>query len=593
MGISKARFREALDNFYTKEELFRLFKKYLLNWIAEGYIGSNLGLFEISLITADSNKNKFLDLMEQIFSKQEVFTAVFNTLPKDIQEIFTVIAWEGKFPIKDREKYQKQGKEFTSDFSLKDEFLFFKITEGVKKDEYLYIDNDIVRVYRTFLPKIRDCFIHTCEPDKKLLFDNNESYIVENLASYFNFFNDGKLQLSGSGKLLKASKNDMCRYCNIKEYYVDAKDLDFLKTETIALFFFLLKKNYLTREYFRISNIKNIVKDFLDGKNIKEESSVYVTLYLNYLKGVRKIDKNNDEIKRAINSVKEALLQIPDDKAVSVDNIIKYILYKDNFIEILDLKEVYENIYINEANYERTKIVSYFKYKAYIIEPFIKSVLFILSVLGVLEIYYDFPSENNALYLKHGYLSKFDGIKAVKFTNLGKYIFDRQEQYDFKDEEEGEVVLEEDRLIVTVMGDAPVKVLFLETIGIRIADNKFKITQESFLKKVSCKKDILDKISEFKKKIQSDLNDIWKNFFEELLKKMEYVQFVPEYRVLKLEQDKNLINIITKDKRLSNIVLKAENFHVIIKEENMEKFAEVLKENGYFFNSLSDNADKK
>ena len=67
MGISKARFREALDNFYTKEELFRLFKKYLLNWIAEGYIGSNLGLFEISLITADSNKNKFLDLMEQIF----------------------------------------------------------------------------------------------------------------------------------------------------------------------------------------------------------------------------------------------------------------------------------------------------------------------------------------------------------------------------------------------------------------------------------------------------------------------------------------------------------------------------------------------
>lgn len=584
MGISKARFREALDNFYTKEELFRLFKKYLLNWIAEGYIGSNLGLFEISLITADSNKNKFLDLMEQVFSKQEVFTAIFNTLPKDIQEIFTVIAWEGKLPIKDREKYQKQGKEFTSDFSLKDEFLFFKITEGVKKDEYLYIDNDIVRVYRTFLPKIRDCFIHTCEPDKKLLFDNNESYIVENLASYFNFFNDGKLQLSGSGKLLKASKNDMCRYCNIKEYYVDAKDLDFLKTETIALFFFLLKKNYLTREYFRISNIKNIVKDFLDGKNIKEESSAYVTLYLNYLKGVRKIDKNNDEIKRAINSVKETLLQIPDDKAVSVDNIIKYILYKDNFIEILDLKEVYENIYINEANYERTKIVSYFKYKAYIIEPFIKSVLFILSVLGVLEIYYDLPSENNALYLKHGYLSKFDGIKAVKFTNLGKYIFNRQEQYDFKDEEEGEVVLEDDRLIVTVMGDAPVKVLFLESIGIRIADNKFKITQESFLKKVSCKKDILDKINEFKKKIQSELNDIWKNFFEELLKKMEYVQFVPEYRVLKLEQDKNLINIITKDKRLSNIVLKAENFHVIIKEENMEKFAEVLKENGYFFN---------
>lgn len=584
MAISKIRFREALNKFYTKDELFRLFKKYFLNWIAEGYIGSNLGLFEISLITADSNKNKFLDLIEQVFSKKEVFLTILNTLPKDIQDMFVTIAWEGRMPITDREKFQEPGKEFTTSIDLKDEYLFFKIGEGVKKDEYLYIDNDIVRMYRSFLPKVRDYYIYSVQENPKLLKDNNESCIVENLSSYFNFFNDGKLQLSNSGKLLKASKNDMCKYCNIKEYYSDAKDLDFLKTETIALFFFLMKKEFLTREYFRITNLKNIILDFLDGKNIKSENSVYIGLYLNYLKGIKKIDKDNEEIKRAIGSIKDALLDMPDDKPVSVENIIKYILYRDKFIEILDIKDVYENIYINEANYERTKILSYFKYKAYIIEPFIKSILFILSAFGVLEIYYDLPSENNALYLKHGYLSKFDGLKAVKFTNLGKYIFNRQEKYDFKEEEEGQAILEDDRLIITIIGDSPIKVLFLESIGIRIADNKFKITQESFLKKVTSKKVLLEKIDEFKKKINYDLNDLWKKFFKELLDKMEYVQLVPEYRVLKLEQDKTLINIITKDRRLSNIILKAENFHILIKEENIEKLAEILKENGYFFN---------
>ena len=105
----------------------------------------------------------------------------------------------------------------------------------------------------------------------------------------------------------------MCRYCNIKEYYTDAKDLDFLKTETIALFFFLMKKEFLTREYFRITNLKNIILDFLNGKNIKSENSVYVGLYLNYLKGVKKIDKDNEEIKRAIGSVRDALLEMPDE----------------------------------------------------------------------------------------------------------------------------------------------------------------------------------------------------------------------------------------------------------------------------------------
>ena len=55
MGISKDRFREALNEFYPKDILFRLYNRYFLDWIAEGYIGSNLGLFEISLICENSN----------------------------------------------------------------------------------------------------------------------------------------------------------------------------------------------------------------------------------------------------------------------------------------------------------------------------------------------------------------------------------------------------------------------------------------------------------------------------------------------------------------------------------------------------------
>ena len=39
MGISKDRFREALNEFYSKEVLFKLYNKYFLDWIAEGYIG--------------------------------------------------------------------------------------------------------------------------------------------------------------------------------------------------------------------------------------------------------------------------------------------------------------------------------------------------------------------------------------------------------------------------------------------------------------------------------------------------------------------------------------------------------------------------
>ncbi|WP_163469860.1 hypothetical protein [Fusobacterium sp. IOR10] len=586
MGISRTQFREAVNKFYTKNDLYKLFKVYFIDLIAEGYIGLNMGIFEVSLITEESNKSKFLELMDQVFLKKENFLNAFSSFPKDVQEVFEKIAWDGKYIIKERDLYFKKGREFSNDVQLKDKYRFFKYGYGVKKEEYLYLDNDIVRWYREFLPRIKECYIYPSEKYKDLNRDSNEKIILEDIVNYFKFFADGKIELSSSGKILKSSKSSMCKYCNIKEYYQDEKDLSFLKTETIALFFFLLKDEYLNISYLKASNIKNIVNDFLDGKIIKDKNSVYIRLYLNYLKGVNKILKNNNEIKRGITTIKEALMEMPDNKMVNVDNIINYIIYNDKFIEVLDVKSVYDNIYINEANYERTKITSYFNYKNYIIEPFIKSVLFILSALGVIEIFYTLPSNKNSLYLKHGYLSKFEGIKAIKFTELGRYIFDRVDTYAFKEEEEGIAVLEEDRLIITLIGDSPIKILFLESIGTKISSNKYKVSENSFLKKIKMKDQYYDKVNEFKEKISLNFSEIWVEFFEKMEKRVNGIEVINDYKVLKLKDDKELINFIVKNKEIGKLILKAENFHILIKKENIEKFSEILKENGYYFEDM-------
>lgn len=586
MGISRTQFREAVNKFYTKNDLYKLFKVYLIDLIAEGCIGLNMGIFEVSLITEESNKSKFLELMDQVFLKKENFLNAFSSFPKDVQEVFEKIAWDGKYIIKERDLYFKKGREFSNDVQLKDKYRFFKYGYGVKKEEYLYLDNDIVRWYREFLPRIKECYIYPSEKYKDLNRDSNEKIILEDIVNYFKFFVDGKIELSSSGKILKSSKSSMSKYCNIKEYYQDEKDLSFLKTETIALFFFLLKDEYLNISYLKASNIKNIVNDFLDGKIIKDKNSVYIRLYLNYLKGVNKILKNNNEIKRGITTIKEALMEIPDNKMVNVDNIINYIIYNDKFIEVLDVKSVYDNIYINEANYERTKITSYFNYRNYIIEPFIKSVLFILSALGVIEIFYTLPSNKNSLYLKHGYLSKFEGIKAIKFTELGRYIFDRVDTYAFKEEEEGIAVLEEDRLIITLIGDSPIKILFLESIGTKISSNKYKVSENSFLKKIKMKNQYYDKVNEFKEKISLNFSEIWVEFFEKMEKRVNGIEVINDYKVLKLKDDKELINFIVKNKEIGKLILKAEDFHILIKKENIEKFSEILKENGYYFEDM-------
>ena len=585
MAISKDRFREAMNEFYSKEVLFKLYTKYFLNWIAEGYIGSNLGLFEISLISENSNKQTFLDLLEQFYLKEEIFCTIYEKLDKSVKEVFEEIAWKGKYYITNKERYFKLENNYDINKDLKDEYLFFKADKDNKRGEYLFLDYDIVRVIRRFMKKPME---YNIIPQKNIdasLVNNNEKEIIENFKMYFEFYSQGGIKLSSSAKILKESKLNMRKYCNISEYYEDSKDLDYLKTETIALFFFLVKEKYIDENYFKVSNIKSIIKDFMSGELIKEENYHYTSLYLNYLKGVKNIWKSKEEIKRGLATIKNIIAEIPDDKPVSIDNIIKAILYRDEFIEIIDVKDAYDYIYINEANYERTKILNYEKYQMYVVIPFIKSVLFILGVLGIFEIYYDYPSINNSLYLKNGYLSKFDGIKYIKFTELGRYCFDRVQEYDFKNaKEDGEVILDEDRLIATIMGDAPVKTMFLERVAQRIANNKYKFTRENFLRGVSSSREIEDRINEFYSKITPEPTSLWREFFDDLLEKSSAIKADNQYVVLKLKNDKELIKTITKDERFKPLMLKGEDFHLLIKSENVTEVVSLFKEHGYYVN---------
>jgi len=583
MAISKEKFMHALNEFYSQETLFKLYNRYFIDWIAEGYIGSSLGLFEISLISENSNKQTFLDLMEQAFTKEETFTKVVSSLDDKVKDILEYIAWNGKYPVENKEDYTVCEEGYSIFKELKDEYLFFRYAEDGKKNGYLYINNDILRMIRKFLPKPKDYYIHGAKNIDAAFKKNSEREMAYKLSLYYSFYKQGNVNLSSSGKVLKESKRNMNKYCDIEEFYADSKDLDYLKTETIGLFFFLLKEKYLESESFEISNFKKIILDFLSGTSVKDEGYHYTGLYLNYLKGLRNIWKKEENIKRALQSIKKVMEELPDDGIVSVENIIKYITYRDEFIEIIDPQDVYDYVYINEANYGRTKIVNYEGYHNYVIVPFIKSVLFILSSLGVLEAHYNLPSASNGLYMKNGYLSKYDGLKYVKLTELGRFVLGRVDDYDFGDaKEKAEILLDDDRLIMSVIGEAPVKIMFLEKVSNKIGPNKFKFTSEAFLKGIENIGELKGRIEEFRKKISHEIPGIWSEFFESLLKKAKSIKQVENIVVLKIEKDKELVNLLGRDGELKKMILKAEDFHILLKEGNRQRVLEILKSYGYF-----------
>lgn len=591
-------FNDALKVSYSKETLFKIFKIYFLKWIADGYIDSSLGLFEISLVTVNTNQQTFLELMEQMYS-QKNFLTIYNSFSDNVKLVFNDIAWKGKHYIKDnKEEYLKISNSFNLTRDLKDEYLFFKGERDLKKDEYLTLDYPIIQRLRVLLPeKPKEYYIYPILDDTKTKFNScEETEFMENIKLYYDFFSQHGLELSNSGKLLKESKLAMKKYCNIKEYYDDNfKDLQHLKTETIGLFFHLISKENLNFENFQTANLKDIILSFLNGSLLKNSKYHYAFLYLNYLKGLKVLKNHSEHLSRSLNSIYKVIKEFPitneNNPTISINNIIKRLILQNEFMEIIEFDIAFGQLYINEANYERTKINSHEQYINFIVIPFVKSVFFILGTLGVVELMYNPASNSNSLYLRNGHLSKYDGLKFVRLTNFGKYVFDFETSYNFDSfKNDGKIFLDNDRLFITIVGESPSNALFFESISQKISPNSFKVTFDTLLKNIKTKEELIDLINTIKCKVYGTIPQNWLDFFHEAISKSNLIELKKDFYVFKLQNSQELLMLISKEPRFSSLILKCENFHILVQEDNLSQLISLFREFGYSFNSVIENS---
>lgn len=590
MGEKEA-LKKALDSNYTKSSLLKLYDNFMKDWISKSYIGKNLGFFEAIAIGESSKKEIFLDLIYEFYGYEEVFLTIFETFSDDVKRIFDHIAWKGKYFLNETEKkdlLNSVKENYKTKLEPKVEYLFFSLHMGTHWNEEdktnFYLSEEIIKALRKYLPKPVDYYINPIKNAQYEYYLTSEEEFLQKIKIYLNFYIMGEVKLSASNKLLKASKKALKKYGEIKECYEDeGGDLEYLKTETIALFLLSMKEELLNDRYLNGPNAKNIFNDFFSGEIFNKEKFNFTTKFLNYLKGVKNIWNEEEHLTEILGTLKTVLLEMPEGQIVSVDNILNYINFRTLYSNLISPQNIYDHVYINEADYGRTKIYNYETYYEYIVVPMFKSLIGILGSLGVVDLYIDTPTMKNGLYLKNGYLSKYDGIKYIKLSNLGEYVLGRKKEYDFGEiAEESEVYLDEDRLIITIVGNSPMKAMFLEQIGLKIGANKYKLDYNSILRNIENSNDLSKRIDDFRKKITLNMPPLWQSFFEELKTKHNSITACSDLVVFKLKEDKELINLVARDEILKDIVFKAEGYHIIIKEENIKTVLKRLESFGYY-----------
>ena len=111
----------------------------------------------------------------------------------------------------------------------------------------------------------------------------------------------------------------------------------------------------------------------------------------------------------------------------------------------------------------------------------------------------------------------------------------------------------------------------------------YKVTPESFLKDCNSKKDIENKIALFKDYICDAPPTNWKSFFKQMLERCNpMLKPKKKYLLLQLPaENKELQRIVLSDPKIRKYILKAEDYHILVEQDNYKKFCDILLKYGY------------
>ena len=91
------------------------------------------------------------------------------------------------------------------------------------------------------------------------------------------------------------------------------------------------------------------------------------------------------------------------------------------------------------------------------------------------------------------------------------------------------------------------------------------------------------KIKIFQQFISSDLPPLWKQFFQSLLQHCNPLQEDrTSYKHYTLDaQNRDLVQLVTTDPSLRQLIVRAEGYRILVKQDDIKKFEIQLKKHGY------------
>lgn len=403
-----------------------------------------------------------------------------------------------------------------------------------------------------------------------------EQNIFANIPILSSLSETGQIEF-GKTKITASVQKKIAKFLQVDEFFATGdKTIDELAVNFLGNAFCLYASRHNTAQ----EKPEVLIKNILLGNNRKAE---YLTpVLLPHISGFRRNLLDCSRIPNLFNDILTALITLDGNGWIRTDQLICkastldsssslhfLLMYQDDFDKMSLFNNFnHEDVYIN-------RIASDISF------PLVRAYLFMMAVLGLAEVAYS-PVTHQA---DKEATSCFDGLKYVRLTDLGRYALGRTTTYKRKEApRKAYFELADNDLIVRTLADGnnPYESI-LDGMADHISKHMYKVTNESFLHQCNDKKDIENNISLFKEYVCAELPPIWADFFDQLSRKCKLLtKPKKKYQLLRLPPaDKELQRIVLGDPTVKQYTLKAEDYHILVEQENFKKVCEAMKKYGY------------
>lgn len=588
-----------LDKSSFKREHLQAYRKTILAMYASNtplMVQNGFDEGEIAELKTNYNKITKLDyshIVSKLFRNKEIYQFFLATVEADVKKVFDAMVWQETlsdeevlketgveiFFQSERKTYNNKSyfeKEFRKDFAI---FAFETQSDynyhlsSYSKNFFIEIPVELRRVLKEYYEKpLHYNFIPLTETPKADYIAYNETEIFTTLPNLVNYNQQGNIKTSTTGKVMSNSLAKIRKTLNINELYPDTspKELQFLKSYLLASLVVSQDKPKKDETFL------GLLKSYINVTYIKKYHSH--THLLTHLKG----GHNLYQVQDVESTFLEILKMLPINEWVSTQNILDFTSLRSYDLRISTIAQMCQYFtYETESKYGKTKnSLTKVNYKSFTTEPFIKGSLMLWACYGLLDIAYDTIDISE---LGKTYFSNYDGIKAVRLTNLGAYLLGKTTEYEAPEFKKSyELTFSTDNLMILVEGETNLTDTLLANYADKVGSNRYAVSNDSFLKNVNNKKDLKMKIDIFKQVVSNKLPPNWKNFFENLDRKIHPLKQVDEVMVFKIpSDDPELIKLLIQNQVIKKLLIKAEDYQIIVLKKDYPSLRNKLKTYGY------------